>query len=73
LQAKLQCLQNPSQINADNLQNLRPETSRIFRKKKREYLKVKLNKLETNNKKNIGDFYRDTSEFKKGYQPKLIL
>jgi hypothetical protein len=34
-QAKLQWLQNPSQISGDNLQNLRCETSRIFRKKKR--------------------------------------
>jgi hypothetical protein len=33
-QAKLQWLQNPSQI-GDNLQNLRQETSRTFRKKKR--------------------------------------
>jgi hypothetical protein len=47
-------LQNPSQINEDNLQNLRRETSRIFRNKKREYLKGKINELETNNKnKNI--------------------
>jgi hypothetical protein len=44
-------LQNPSHINGDNLQNLRRETSRIFRKKKREYVKVKINELETNNKK----------------------
>jgi hypothetical protein len=49
-QAKLQWLQNPSQINGDNLQNVRRETSRIFRNKKREYLKGKINKLETNNK-----------------------
>jgi hypothetical protein len=38
-------LQNPSQINGDNLQNLRYETSRTFRKKKREYLKGKINEL----------------------------
>jgi hypothetical protein len=35
-QAKLQWLQNPSQINGDNLQNLRCETSRTFRNKKKE-------------------------------------
>jgi hypothetical protein len=53
-QAKLQWLQNPNQINSDNLQNLRRETSRISRNKKREYLKGKINELETNNKnKNI--------------------
>jgi hypothetical protein len=55
-QAKLQWLQNPNQISRDNLQNLRHETSRIFRNKKREYLKGKINELETNNKnKNIRD------------------
>jgi hypothetical protein len=33
-QAKLQWLQNPSQINEDNLKNLRRETSRTFRIRK---------------------------------------
>jgi hypothetical protein len=71
-QAKLQCLQNPSQINGDNLQISSHETSRIFRNKKREYLKDKINELETNNKnKNIRDLYRCVSEFKKGYQPRI--
>jgi hypothetical protein len=65
-------LQNQNQINGDNLQNLRHETSRIFRKKKREDLKGKINELETNNKnKNIRDLYRDINEFKKGYQPRI--
>jgi hypothetical protein len=50
-QAKLQWLQNPSQINGDNLKDLKRETSRTFRKKKREYLKGKINELEINNKK----------------------
>jgi hypothetical protein len=45
-------LQNPSQITGDNLQNLRHKTSRTFRNKKREYLKDKINELETNNKTN---------------------
>jgi hypothetical protein len=44
-QAKLQWLQNPIQINGDNLQNLRHETSRTSRNKKREYLKGKIMKL----------------------------
>jgi hypothetical protein len=57
-QAKLQWLQNPSQINGDNLQNLRHETSRTFRNKKREYLKDKINELQTNNKKDIRYLYR---------------
>jgi hypothetical protein len=69
-QSKLQWLQNSSQINGDNLKNLRCETSRTFRNKKREYLKSKINELETNNKnKNIRDLYRGKNEFKKGYQP----
>jgi hypothetical protein len=71
-QAKLQWLQNPSQINGDNLQNLRCETSRIFRNKKREYLKDKINELEINNKnKNIRYLYRGINEFQKGYQPRI--
>jgi hypothetical protein len=65
-------LQNPSQINGDNLQNLRRETSRIFRNKKREYLKGKIHELETKNKnKNIRDLYRGINEFKKGYQSRI--
>jgi hypothetical protein len=64
-------LQNPSQTNRDNLQNLRRETSGIFRNKKREHLKGKINELETNNKKNIRDLYRGINEFKKGYQPSI--
>jgi hypothetical protein len=63
-QDKLQFLQNRSQINGDNLQNLRYETSRTFRNKKREYLKGKINDLETNNKNtNIRDLYRGINEF----------
>jgi hypothetical protein len=58
-QAKLQWLQNPSQIKGNILQNLRRETSRTFRNKKREHLKGKINELETNTKnKNIRDLYR---------------
>jgi hypothetical protein len=57
--AKLQWLQNPSQVNGDNMDNVRREASRIFRTKKREYLKKKINELETNSKnKNIRDLYR---------------
>jgi hypothetical protein len=65
-------LQNPNQIDGDNLQNLRWETSRTFRNKKREYLKGKINELETNNKnKSIRDLYRGINELKKGYQPRI--
>jgi hypothetical protein len=41
-QAKLQWLQDPSEINGDNLKNVRRATSRHFRNKKREYLKGKI-------------------------------
>jgi hypothetical protein len=58
--------------NGDNLQNLRHESSRTFRKKKREYLKGKINEMKTNDKnKNIRDLYRGINEFKKGYQPRI--
>jgi hypothetical protein len=65
-------LQNPSQINGDNLKNLRCETNRKFRNKKKEYLKGNINELETNNKnKNIRDMYTGINEFRKGYQPRI--
>jgi hypothetical protein len=38
-EAKLQWLQDPSEINGDNLNNVRREAGRYFRTKKREYLK----------------------------------
>jgi uncharacterized protein YaaR (DUF327 family) len=70
-QAKLQRLQDPSEINGDNLNNVRHEDSRYFRNKKKEYLKDKINELATNSKnKNIRDLYRKKSEFKSGYQPR---
>jgi hypothetical protein len=46
-QSKLQHLQNPSQVNGDNLNDIRH--SRNFRNKK-EYLKDKINELEANSK-----------------------
>jgi hypothetical protein len=58
-QAKLQWLKDPSEINGDNLNNVRHEATRYLRNKKREYLKDKINELATNSKnKNIGDLYR---------------
>ena len=53
----------------DNLNNVRREASRPFRNKKKAYLKVKIEDLETNIKiKNRRDLYRGISDFKKGYQ-----
>jgi hypothetical protein len=37
--AKLQWLQDPSEINGDNLNNVRHEASRYFMNRKRAYLK----------------------------------
>jgi hypothetical protein len=53
-QAKLQWLQNSSEINVDNLNSIRRETNRHFRNKKREYQKEKIDDLAINSKnKNI--------------------
>jgi hypothetical protein len=37
--------------------------------KEKDYLKGKINELETNKNKHITDLYRDVNQFKKGYQP----
>jgi hypothetical protein len=67
-------LQDPSEANEDNLSDVRQEASRHFRNKKREYLKDKINELESNSKNmNIRDLYRGINEFKKGYQTRTNL
>jgi hypothetical protein len=70
-QAKLQWLQDPSEINGDNLKNVRRETSRHFRNKQREFLKGKINELAMSSKnKNIRDLYRGIIEFKRSFHPR---
>jgi hypothetical protein len=72
-QTKLQWLQDPSEISGDNLNNVRREDSKYFRKKK-EDLKDKINKLARNRKnKKIRDLYREINEFKRNYQPRYNL
>jgi hypothetical protein len=45
---------DPSEINGNNLNNIRRESSRHFRNKKRQYLKDKIDELAMNSKnKNI--------------------
>jgi hypothetical protein len=67
-------LQDPSEVNEDHYSDVRWEASRYFRKKKKEYLKDKINKLVSNSKnKNIRDLYRSINERKKGYQPRTNL
>ena len=64
----MQWVQDPSQSIVDSLNNVRRESSRHFRNKKKAYLKAKIEDLETNSKiKNIRDLYRGISDFKKGY------
>jgi hypothetical protein len=61
-QAKLQWLQDPSEIrvNGDKLNSVRREASRYFKNKKREYPKVTIKGLATNSKnKNIRDLNRE--------------
>ena len=46
----------------------------MFRKKKRDYMKAKVNELEENSKnKNIWKMFKGNSEFKKGYQPRAYV
>jgi len=67
----MQGVQNPSQSNVDNLNNVRHEASRHFRNKKKEYLTAKIEEIETNGRmKNIMNMYRGINEFKKVYQPR---
>jgi hypothetical protein len=53
-QAKMQWLQDPDESNADNLNNVRCKVIRLFRNRKKENLKPKIDERETNSKiKNI--------------------
>jgi hypothetical protein len=58
-EAKLHWLQDPSEINGDNLNSVKREASRYFWNKNLEYLTDKSNELAMNSKnKNIRDLYR---------------
>ena len=68
--AKMQWIQNPSQSNVDNLNNVRRDASRHFRNKKKD-MRAKIEELETNSKiNNIRDLYRGINDMKEGYQPR---
>ena len=70
----MQWMQDPSQYNVNNINNVRRVASRHFRNKKTAYLKAKIGKLETNSKiKNIRDLYRGISDFKNDYQPTISI
>jgi hypothetical protein len=73
-QTKLQWLQDPSEVHEDDLSNVRRKATRHFGNKKREYLKDKINEIESNSKnKNIRDLYKGINEFKKSYKPRTNL
>jgi len=64
----MQWIQDPSQSNVDNLNNVRREDSRHFRKKQKAYLRANTEEIETNCKiQNIRNLYRGIREFKNGY------
>ena len=70
-QAKLLQLQNPNDQTAEVYSDVRCDICRTFKKKKRNYMRAKVNKLEENiNNKNIRENYKGINEFKKGYQPR---
>jgi len=72
-QAKIQWVQDPSQRNVYNVDNVRREASRHFRNKEKAYLKVKLEEFETNSwKKRIRNLYKCISVFKKVTSLELI-
>jgi len=73
-QAKIQWTQDSSRSNEDNLNNIRRNASRYFRKRKKAYLKAKIEERETNSKvNNVRDLYRGINDFKKGYHPRTII
>ena len=56
------------------MNNIRHDASRHFRNKKKAYLKVKIEELETNSKINkVKDLYRGINDFKKGYHPRTTI
>ena len=68
-QAKKQWAQDPSQSNVDNLNNVRRGARRHFKNKK-EYVRAKIEELETNSKIiNISDCKGGINDFK-GYRPR---
>jgi hypothetical protein len=72
---KLQWSQNPSQMNGDNMDNVRRVASRIIRNKNEgggHIWKTKLITLKQT-EQNIKNLYRGINEFEKGYQPRTHL
>jgi hypothetical protein len=66
----MQWIQDPSQSNVDNMNNVTRDASRHFRNINKAYMKAKIEELETNKIKIIRDLIRDIDDFKKGYHPR---
>ena len=72
-QAKMQWIQDPRQSNVDNLNNIRRDASRHFRYKKKAYLKVKIEELETNSKiNNVMDLLGELMTSRRGTSLELL-
>ena len=70
----MQLVHDPSQSSVDNLHNVKLEASRHLMKKEKEYLKTKIEELETDGKIiNIRDFYRGINDFKTCYKPRTYI
>jgi len=68
----MQWVRDPNLSNIDNINNVRREASRNCRNKKKEYLKAKIDQLDSSSKtKNNTNLYRDINNFKKLYQPRI--
>ena len=67
-QAKIQWIEHLSRNNVDNMNNVKRDASRSFRKKKKSYLKANFEELEIYSTiNNVKDLYRGINGFKKGY------
>ena len=69
----MQWIQDPSQSNVDNLNSVRCEVRRHFRKKKKAYLRSKIEELETNSKiKTLGTCIGASMTLRRGTSPDAI-
>ena len=68
----MQWIQDPSQSNVHNLNNVRRDANRHFRNKKKACLRAKIEELETNSKiNNIRDLYRGINDIRRGISLEL--
>jgi hypothetical protein len=70
----VQWLQDPSEIDGNNLNTVRHKISRHFGNENLAFLKDKIDELAVNNKnKNIRNLYMGINDFKRGYQPRSMV